>query len=90
MSYVKKIPQYLNSPLQFAWWEADIVMVAVFALYFGLFLKGPFYLMIIMIPYYYSKAKKEYPRGFVRHLFYFIGLTGFKGYPAFFEKRFVE
>jgi type IV conjugative transfer system protein TraL len=90
MDLVKRFPQYLNSPLQLAWWEADVVAVAVFSAYIGFFLKGPFYLMIIVQPYLYSKFKKKYPRGFMRHLFYFAGITDFKGYPSFFEKRFVE
>ncbi len=90
MEMVRRFPKYLNAPLQLAYWEADVVAVAVFSLFAGFFLKGPFYLIIIMQPYYYNKFKKNYPRGFLRHLFYFIGLTDFKGYPSFFEKRFVE
>jgi type IV conjugative transfer system protein TraL len=90
MDLVKRFPQYLNAPLQFAWWEADVVVIAVFSAYFGFFLKGPFYLMIVLLPYSYVSAKRKYPRGFLRHLFYFIGLIDFKGYPTFFEKRFIE
>lgn len=90
MSSVKKFPQYLNAPLQLAWWEIDVVAVAVFSVYVGLFLRGPFYITMFLLPYLYSKFKKNYPRGFLRHLFYFIGLTEFKGYPSYFEKRFIE
>jgi type IV conjugative transfer system protein TraL len=90
MDMIRRFPQYLNAPLQLAWWEADVVAVALFSGYAGFFLKGPFYLIIILQPWLYVRFKKQYPRGFMRHLFYFIGLTDFKGYPSFFEKRFVE
>lgn len=90
MSLVKKFPQYLNAPIQLAWWEIDVVAVAVFSVYLGVFLKGPFYIAIFFAPYFYNKFKKQYPRGFLKHLSYFIGLTEFKGYPSFFEKRFIE
>lgn len=90
MDMVKRFPQYLNSPLQMAFWEADVVAVAIISLYTGFFLKGPFYSIIVLMPYFYNRLKKNYPRGFIRHIFYFIGITSFKGYPSFFEKRFFE
>jgi type IV conjugative transfer system protein TraL len=90
MELVKRFPQHLNAPMQFAWWEADIVLVAMFSSYFGFFLRGPFYVLTIALPLSYSRAKRKYPRGFLRHLLYFAGITTFKGYPTFFEKRFIE
>jgi type IV conjugative transfer system protein TraL len=90
MSVVKKFPKYLNSQIQLAWWEIDVVAVTVFSVYIGVFLRGPFYITIFLFPYYYNKFKKNYPRGFLKHLTYFIGLKEFKGYPSFFEKRFLE
>jgi len=90
MSLIKKFPRYLNAPMQLAWWEADVIAVTVFSAYAGFFLKGPFYLVIVLLPWLYNRCKKKYPRGFLRHSLYFIGLLDLKGYPTFFEKRFLE
>lgn len=46
--------------------------------------------LIVVLPYFYSKFKKRYNRGFVGHLLYFSGLADFKGYPNFFSKDFIE
>ena len=48
MDMIRRFPQYLNAPLQLAWWEADVVAVALFSGYAGFFLKGPFYLIIVL------------------------------------------
>ena len=63
MDMIRRFPQYLNAPLQLAWWEADVVAVALFSGYAGFFLKGPFYLIIVLQPYLYVRFKKQYPRG---------------------------
>ncbi len=83
-------PRYLYRPLQVLWWEVDefaIVMIFfTLALIYGSF----FWLLMIAVPYGYSKFKKNYPRGFIFHLLWFIGLLDFHGYPTAFEKEFFE
>ncbi|NKE70158.1 type IV conjugative transfer system protein TraL [Candidatus Manganitrophus noduliformans] len=86
----KRFPQYLSQPFQVLWLEADeLVLALIFytlALLFGSF----FWPLVIGGPYLYSSAKKRYPRGFLKHSFYFIGLARMKGYPTFFEDEFRE
>lgn len=86
-----KIPQYLHKPLQVLWWETDEFMIV--GLGFGLWLMfGGYYFIIIglTVPYIYSKFKKKHSRGFLKHLMYFSGFKGMKGYPDFFMKDFIE
>ncbi len=87
----KKVPQYLSSPYQLLWFEADdlAIMVVFFllALMFGGWL---LYVSIIAGPVIYGKIKHSYPRGFIKHIMYFTGLVGIKKYPGFWETFFVE
>ncbi len=95
----KRFPQYLTSPLQFLWFEIDELGVALLSLFLaaqvsfdvGLIMKMVISLCFMVLAVWgYSTLKKKYPRGFFRHLTYFIGLTNLKGYPSFFEDRFWE
>jgi len=45
---------------------------------------------MFVIPWVYSKAKRKYPRGFLKHCLWFAGLVKIKGYPEYFEKKFSE
>jgi hypothetical protein len=96
---MERIPQYLSSPYQALWFEADeIVIIAVayiivstigklfaFNLH-GLFSWG----LLIGMPYGYIVLKKTKPRGFLMHCLYFIGVKTFKNYPDFFTDHFHE
>ena len=83
-------PQYLSAPFQVLWFEADelgIVMIFfVLAMIFG----GLFWVLQVIGPWYYSSIKKRSPRGFLRHILYFVGVLELKGYPTYFEKEFCE
>ncbi|WP_028842920.1 type IV conjugative transfer system protein TraL [Thermodesulfovibrio yellowstonii] len=85
-----RIPQHLHKPHQILFFEADeLVMVLVLftlALMFGYV----FWLLLFLIPYIYSKVKKKYPRGALRHVLYRIGLVAFRCAPTAFEKQFRE
>lgn len=85
-----KFPKYLSSPYQVLWFESDdIALIAMFltlALIFG----NVFWILLFAGPVVYMKFKKHYPRGFLKHLLYFIGFVKFHGYPQFFEKEFLE
>lgn len=86
----KPFPQYLSAPLQVLWFEPDELGVVFTFLLFALIYGYIFWAFLIITPWYYSRAKKRYPRGFFRHVLYFIGITGMKGYPSYFEERFIE
>ena len=87
---IKKFPQYLSSPLQVLWFEVDEVGIIFLSFLMGLMLEGFFYIGMIVFPYLYTKFKKKYPRGFLGHVFYFLGITKIHGYPHFFQKEFIE
>lgn len=86
----KRFPRYLSAPFQVLWFETDeigiIFLFFFIALIFGSFL----WLLVILGPWSYIKLKKKYPRGFLKHVFYFIGLTQLRHYPSFFDKDFLE
>ena len=85
----KKIPQYLPLPLKLLWWDVDVWGVIGVAFYLVIS-GGLVFLPAFLAPFLYVKAKKRYPRGFLKHVFYFIGFSQFKGCPSFFEDRFLE
>lgn len=84
----KRFPQHLSAPFQVLWFETDELGVLVFffmlAMMFGSFL----WFLVFGGPYIYSRAKRAYPRGFLKHSLYFLGILKMKGYPIFFERRF--
>ncbi len=86
----KRFPQYLSSPFQVLWFETDELIIVVVFLIFALIFGYLFWLLLFIGPYLYTRLKKKYPRGFLRHVLYFIGLIRMKGYPSYFEKEFFE
>jgi type IV conjugative transfer system protein TraL len=86
----KRFPQYLSSPFQVLWFETDELVIVVVFLIFALIFGYLFWLLLFVGPYLYTRLKKKYPRGFLRHVLYFIGLIRLKGYPSYFEKEFFE
>jgi len=85
-----RFPQYLSSPIQVLWFEADelgiILVFFTIAFLFG----NIFYLLMFLGPYLYSKFKKKYPTGFLQHCAYFTGLAKFEFYPDSFTRTFIE
>ncbi len=85
-----RFPQYLSAPYQVLWLEADELFVG-FTFYLISLLFGAFFLIGIIIgPWAVGQIKRKYPRGFMKHCLYFIGLVEFKCYPSFFESEFFE
>ena len=84
----KRFPQYLSAPFQVLWFETDelglLVIFFLLAMLFGSF----FWILIFVGPHLYSGVKAKYPRGFLKHSLYFLGILKMKGYPLFFEHRF--
>jgi len=85
------MPQYLTQPYQLLWFEPDDMVVMTGAYLMAMIFSGWFWwLMMIVLPTVYSKAKKGQPRGFLRHSLYKLGWVPMKGYPEFFEDEFIE
>lgn len=83
-------PQYLASPLQILWFEADEVAVVLIFFIISSVFGGWSWLLCVAGPYSYLKLKKKYPKSFLKHSLYFSGLMTPKNYPSFFERTFFE
>ncbi|MEM3265256.1 MAG: type IV conjugative transfer system protein TraL [Thermoplasmata archaeon] len=86
----KRFPKYLASPVQILWWESDVFFIFLLFAFMGLVFKGIWWALAVVMPYIYNKIKVNYSRGFLKHLFYFIGFMDFKHYPSFFHNHFFE
>jgi len=76
--------------MQVLWWETDEFVVVVIFFLLALMFGYVFYIFMIAAPYLYSKSKRKYPRGFFKHILYFLGILKLNGYPTYFEKEFFE
>lgn len=85
-----RFPQYLSSPLQVFWFEADELAIVLIAFMIGSIFKGWFWLLLIFGPFFYTRYKLKYPRGFLKHSLFLSGLKDFAGYPTRFQKEFFE
>ena len=86
-----QFPQYLSKPYQVLWFEPDDMALLIAAGYvFGAKIGGWFWILVPIMPIWYSHLKRNYPRGFIKHLGYFLGINSFKGYPSYFQKNFLE
>jgi len=86
----KRFPQYLSSPLQVLWFEPDELCIMLISFILAMIYGWFFWILLVVAPWLYSKMKRKYPRGFFKHVLYFLGLLNIKGYPIFFEEIFVE
>ncbi|MCK4487667.1 MAG: hypothetical protein KAU38_13025 [Desulfobacterales bacterium] len=83
-------PQYLASPLQILWFETDeVATLLIFFIISSLF-GGWSWLLLFVGPYLYLRLKKNYPKSFIKHSLYFLGLKTPRNYPSTFEKFFCE
>lgn len=91
MSYGAQFPQYLSKPYQVLWFEPDdIAVIIATAFIFGVKIGGWFWLCVLAVPIAYGRLKRNYPRGFIKHVGYFLGIFSFKGYPTYFQQKFME
>ena len=87
----ERFPQYLNSPFTILWWEADEINVMMLCLGLAYVFGGwPLWISVLVLPWMYRRQKKAYPRGFLKHVLYFVGLSHLKNYPGYFESSFYE
>ena len=91
MSYGAQFPAYLSKPYQVLWFEPDdIGLMIAGTLIFGLKIGGWWgWLIVPMLPVGYGRLKRNYPRGFIKHMGYFLGVSPFRGYPTFFQQKFL-
>lgn len=85
-----RIPQYLHKPHQILFMDADEFALVITLFFFALIFGYIFWVLLLVLPYFYFKGKKKYPRGFLKHFLYRLGIIQFKGAPSYFEKRFNE
>jgi hypothetical protein len=90
--YGAQFPQYLSKPYQVLWFEPDdIALIVVSAVIFGTHIGGWLgWLMVVLVPIGYGRLKRNYPRGFIKHVGYFLGIMSFRGYPTYFQQKFRE
>lgn len=86
----RQFPQYLSKPYQILWFEPDDLAIMAGLYLLAMIFGGFFWLLLPLGPFFYGRVKRAYPRGFLRHLLYFAGLTEMKGYPIYFEEEFRE
>ena len=86
----KKFPQYLSKPLQVLWFEADDLCIILIFFTLALVYGKIAWLLVVLVPWLYTKAKNKYPRGFLKHCFYFVGVLTPEKYPIFGENIFFE
>ncbi|MDO3380357.1 type IV conjugative transfer system protein TraL [Geoalkalibacter halelectricus] len=85
----KRFPFYLSQPYKILWFEPDDMVILVAAFLLGMAFTAWFFLGFFMV-WPYIKIKRHYPRGFLRHALYFLGLIQMKGYPTYFHEDFNE
>ena len=88
-----KIPRYLSDPIQILWLQPDDIFIAVITYVIGINVIGfslELIILMVSVLWGYSSVKKKYPRGFLKHMLYFLGYAKLKGYPIFNIKEFRE
>jgi len=72
------------------WFESDeLALMAVFYT-LGLLFGWVGWILLFIIPFLYRRLKLSYPRGFLKHGLYFLGIINLKNYPIYQEKEFIE
>jgi len=75
-------PQYLHRPFQFLWFESDELSVVIIFATVALILDSKLWWGIaVAVPMLYMRLKKSYPRGFLKHSLYALGVVQFRSYP---------
>ncbi|MEM4134376.1 MAG: type IV conjugative transfer system protein TraL [Candidatus Micrarchaeia archaeon] len=85
-----KIPQYLHRQVQVLWFELDEIVLINILLILAMIFGYVFWLLLFLVPFVFSKLKKNKARGYLRHILYMIGVVNIKNVPYFTEKIFQE
>jgi type IV conjugative transfer system protein TraL len=86
----KLFPQYLSAPLQVLFWDSDELCIIVTFFTIAMIFGSVMWIFLILGPWAYSHMKKKYPRGFLQHILYFVGIVKINNYPSYFEDIFIE
>jgi len=84
------VPQYLHRPYQVLFFETEELAGFLLAFFLALMFGGIFWIITFFTVFVLNYFKTRYPRGYLKHIFYTIGLIQFKGAPSSFEKKFCE
>lgn len=84
------VQQYLSSPIQVLWFEADDIGIIFFCFTVSMVFGGFSWLVALLGPFLYRRCKTKYPKSFLKHMLYFSGLKSLKGYPNSFANHFQE
>ncbi|TCK58446.1 type IV conjugative transfer system protein TraL [Seleniivibrio woodruffii] len=85
------VPQYLHKPNKVMMLDMDEFAVFANAVAMGIILKSLIVFIIgVFLFFAYRKAKNKYPRGFLRHIPYIVGLKQFHNFPNIFIRSFKE
>lgn len=87
---MERFPQYLSSPMQVLFWESDEVAIILTLLATAIVFGGVFWIVMLLGSFLYSRIKKKYPKGFLKHVIYFSGMKDLKHYPSAFQSEFTE
>lgn len=90
VTYGVKVPKYLSAPLQILWWEQDELFLIISLIYYAAIFSKLFWILVPTVPFWYIRAKRRNPKGFLGHLLYRWGLSKIEGCPTYFQKHFVE
>ena len=86
----EKFPRYLHQPYRFLWFEKDEVYLMVAFYILSLAFSFKLLLLIPGVIYLYRREKRKWPRGFLRHALYRLGIVSFPGYPGGLAEKFFE
>jgi len=86
----RKFPQYLSRPFQVLWFEVDELAIFLFTLTVALVYGGMAWIAFVAIQYFYTRTKRNKPRGFLKHVLYVCGFLQMKNYPGYFLQEFHE
>lgn len=87
-----RIPRFLHRPYQVLFLDSeDLGVIFFFFMVNMLFDLGKLgWIASILAVYFLFKLKRNGPRGYVKHLGYYVGVFKFKGAPGRFETKFYE
>ena len=85
------VPQYLHRPFQLLFWESDeLALIIIMITLASIGSSKILWLLTIVLPMTYSRMKKSYPRGFLKHMLYSLGFIKFSHYPNAETQRYFE
>lgn len=87
---MERFPQYLSSPVQVLWWEADELAIVFLSLTLAMVFGGVTWAVLVFGPLLYSRAKRKHQRGFLKHLLWYLGIKDLRPYPGPFQNSFWE